>query len=140
MVARKPLRFNWGRVKFAKVAVILLGVIVGIALIGVIVLRLEPVQRLTQDKLYDNVPSFVACDRLPSVSATQRALDEHADLVAAIRQVAPDEVMIGLDTQRCGGDRAEILITYGSHEQRIRIQALLAKAGFGDVPVSLRNI
>jgi hypothetical protein len=69
----------------------------------------------------------------------ERELDEYADLVAAIRQVAPDEVIIEPDTQRCGDDRAEILITYGSHDQRIRIQALLAKAGFGDVPVSLRN-
>ncbi|MGH3888638.1 MAG: hypothetical protein ACRDSZ_19100 [Pseudonocardiaceae bacterium] len=126
--------------KFGKVVMILLGVIVGVTLVGVIALRLEPVQRLIQDKLYDNVPSFSACDRLPSASAVQSALDGHADLVTAIRQVAPDEVTIEPDTQRCGDDRAEILITYGTHDQRIRIQALLAEGGFSDVPVSLRNV
>lgn len=125
--------------RIIKIVMILLGVAVGITLVGVILLRLQPVQRLIQDKLYDNVPSFAACDRLPSVSGAQRALDGHADLVAVIRRVAPDEVTIEPSTQRCGDDRAEILITYGSHDQRIRIQALLAKGWFGDVPVSLRN-
>jgi hypothetical protein len=126
-------------VKFRRAVVILVGAVAAIIVAGFISLRLVPVQRLIEDKLYDSVPSFSSCERLPSASMVRKELEKHAELVAAIRQVAPDEVVIEPDTQRCGDDRAEILISYGSHDQRIRIQALLAKEGFGDVPVSLRN-
>lgn len=125
--------------KFTRIAATLVGAVVAITAAGLISLRLAPVQRLIEDKLYDSVPSFSACERLPSASMVRKELEKHAELVAAIRQVAPDEVVIEPDTQRCGDDRAEILISYGSHDQRIRIQALLAKRGFGNVPVSLRN-
>jgi hypothetical protein len=74
MVARQPLSTQKGRnVKFAKFMTILLSVVVIIVLGGIVMLRLEPIQRLIQDKLYDNVPSFTPCDQLPSAAVAQDA-------------------------------------------------------------------
>jgi hypothetical protein len=95
---------------------------------------------LWEDQVLDNRSSGVPCDGLPDRAAVDQALNRHGDLVSQLVAVAPG--LVHVDANSPCADRpnaTEILITYGSHEQRTHIENLLRGGGFG-VPVSLQNV
>lgn len=90
-----------------------------------------------QDSQYDNVPSKVSCDEVPSHAKVQAAIDEFP----AIDDADP------LSVDRCDG--AILEIQYGSTATREKIEEFLDKNGkfakstgwwWRSVPVSLRNV
>jgi hypothetical protein len=124
---------------------IVVGAIVAVlVLVGGLTLWLakDSIDMFVQDRFYDSVPSAVACADLPSLAAVEKAIVSKPVLVQRLQAVGgkPDVVTVLADDTRCGHtDHAEILILYPGHEERLRIEAILKRDGFG-VPVALRNV
>lgn len=90
-----------------------------------------------QDVVFDNVPSKVHCDEMPSRQAAERAAAEFPAIDDADVHVV----------DRCGG--AIIEVQYGGSSTRERIEDVLDETGRWDresgwwwesVPVQLRNV
>ena len=107
---------------------------------GAVALALPAIDRALQDRLYDNRPSGVACEDLPTRDAVERVLREHEGLVRRIESVG-DEVWVELSVPcpESHPDGAEVLVTFPGGSDRAAIEGILEEESFG-VPTSLRNI
>ena len=110
-----------------------------VAAVGAAVLVVAVAPAFLQTWLYDNRPSGIACDDLPTRAQAEAALAAHPGLVSRIRALDDD---VDVYVQEPCDDRpgaAEILVIYPGGDLRERIEALLAEEAFG-VPTSLRNV
>jgi len=95
--------------------------------------------RLYNDIVLDNYDHFLPCERLPSSAEVNRILEEHQDTVEAIKEVNPGFVFVEIDDWSCSG-RADIVISYASHQDRLAIEKIIGGDTFFGVPYRLRNI
>lgn len=65
-------------------------------------------------------------------------LQGHQDTVAAIEKIHPGQTGVELDTTTCVG-KADLVIWYASHDDRVRIEKLLGSDLFFGVPYKLQN-
>jgi hypothetical protein len=94
--------------------------------------------RLYNDLVLDNRDHYLPCEKLPTPAEVYRVVEEHQDTVEAIKEVHPGFVFVEMDDWSCSG-RADIVISYASHQDRLAIQELIGDTFFG-VPYRLRNI
>jgi hypothetical protein len=90
------------------------------------------------DLVMDNRDHFLPCDRLPISAEVSRVLGEHQDTVEAIKEVNPGFVFVEIDDWSCSG-RADIVISYASHRDRLAIEKIIGGDTFFGVPYRLRN-
>ena len=64
--------------------------------------------------------------------------DEHQDLILRIEQVNPGLVGVEIDATTCSG-KGDIVFWYGSHRDRLSIEALIGEVTFFGVPYRLQN-
>jgi hypothetical protein len=93
---------------------------------------------LYNDLVLDNRDHFLPCDRLPTSAEVNRVLGEHQDTVEAIKEVNPGFVFVEMDDWSCTG-RADIVISYASHQDRLAIEKIIGGDTFFGVPYRLRN-
>ncbi|MGB9301452.1 MAG: hypothetical protein WCD51_12790 [Anaerolineae bacterium] len=94
---------------------------------------------LYNDLVLDNRDHYLPCDRLPTSAEVHRILGEHQDTVQAIKEVHPGFVFVEVDDSTCAG-RADIVISYASHQDRLAIEEIIGGETFFGVPCRLRNI
>lgn len=95
--------------------------------------------RLYNDLVLDNRDHFLPCDRLPTSAEVNRIVEEHQGTVEAIKEVNPGSVFVEIDDWSCAG-RADIVISYASHQDRLGIEEIIGGDTFFGVPYRLRNI
>lgn len=109
----------------------------GAACIALAVAYLAITSFFIQDSMYDNVPSKVDCEDIPSEEAAQAAIEEFP----AVGDADP------ISVERCKG--AILEIQYGSDSTRKELEDYLNENGeyhkstgwwWHSVPVSLRNV
>ena len=106
---------------------------------GVIVeTRLNVLQRAYDNFIMDNRNHYLACKDLPGKVEVERILEQHGDVVQQIQQVAPGSVDVEIDSWTCEG-KADLLIWYGSHQQRLAIEKIIAGDTFFGIPYRLQN-
>ncbi len=88
--------------------------------------------------LYDNQNHYLPCSKLPTEAFVNEVLSSHQDTVEAILEVNPGNVGIDIDTITCPG-KADLIIWYASHQNRLAIQKIVANNDFYGVPVSFQN-
>lgn len=93
---------------------------------------------LYNDLVLDNRDHFLPCDQLPSGADVSRILEEHQDTVQYIKEVHPGFVFVEIDDWSCSG-RADIVISYASHRDRLAIEKIIGGDTFFGVPYRLRN-
>lgn len=95
--------------------------------------------RRTYDELVlDNRNHYLACEQLPSEAEVTQVMEDHQDALKKIEQVDPGFVGVEMDASTCPG-KADILFWYGSHEDRLRIEDIIAGKTFYGVPYRLQN-
>jgi hypothetical protein len=94
---------------------------------------------LYNDLVLDNRDHYLPCDRLPTSAEVSLVLVEHQDTVEAIKEVNPGFVFVDVDDWSCPG-RADIVISYASHQDRLAIEEIIGGDTFFGVPYRLRNI
>lgn len=90
--------------------------------------------------LYDNYKHYLPCEQLPTRQEVNRVLEEHADAVAQIKAVHPGFVTVTPAEDLCPhSGRADILILFASHQDRIAIETIINGDRFFGIPYRLIN-
>lgn len=114
--------------------------IITVVCLGLFVLEAQTkVLRHTIDNfVYDNKNHYLPCDKLPTEVEVNRVVQEHQDIVEAIEKVNSGLVGVEIDTTTCPG-KADLLIWYGSHTDRIQIEKVIGGDTFFGIPYRLNN-
>jgi len=95
--------------------------------------------RRTYDNIVlDNRNHYLSCDQLPSEAEVMQVMDEHQDVVKRIEQINPGFVGVEMDTSTCPG-KADILFWYGTHQDRLLIESIIAGETFYGIPFRMQN-
>jgi len=98
----------------------------------------KALRRLIDDAIYDNRNHYFSCQQLPQLSQVESTVAEHQDLILRIEQVNPGLVGVEIDATTCSG-KGDIVFWYGSHRDRLSIEALIGEVTFFGVPYRLQN-
>lgn len=112
---------------------------IGLLLVCAIVeWQFKVVQRAYDHFILDNRNHYLSCSDLPTRLEVERIVKGHGDAIQQIEQVAPGFVGLEIDSLTCEG-KADLLIWYGNHEQRIAIEEIIAGDTFFGIPYRLQN-
>jgi hypothetical protein len=95
-------------------------------------------RKIYDDVILDNRNHYLSCEQLPSEEEVRRVMEAHQDTIEKIEQVNPGFVGTEMDTSTCPG-KADILFWYGTHQDRLQIESLIADDTFYEVPYRLEN-
>jgi hypothetical protein len=115
-----------------------IGLLLVCALATVVEMRFKIMQRGYDHFVLDNRNHYLPCQDLPAKIEVERIVAQHADVIQQIQQVAPGSVGIEIDSLTCEG-KADLLIWYGTHPQRIAIEKIISADTFFGVPYRLQN-
>lgn len=90
------------------------------------------------EKILDNRNHYLSCEQLPSEAEVRRVMGDHQDVVEKIEQINPGFVGVEMDTSVCAG-KADIVFWYGTHNDRLLIQNIIAGESFYGIPYRLQN-
>ena len=95
--------------------------------------------RKTYDEfLLDNRNHYLTCEQLPLEADVRRVMETHQDIIEKIEQINPGFVGVELDTSTCPG-KADIIFWYGTHQDRLLIESIIADDTFYGIPYRLVN-
>ena len=86
----------------------------------------------------DNRNHYLPCQDWPTQIEVESILEQHQDVIQQIEEVAPGFVGVEIDSSTCAG-KADLLIWYGTHQQRIEIEKIINGGTFFGVPYRLQN-
>jgi hypothetical protein len=131
---RSCMKTNFRKSIFLLVIVLLL-----VCAVGVIVeIQFNILQRAYDNYVMDNRNHYLSCEELPTKTEVESIVEQHQDIIQQIQQVAPGFVGVEIDSSTCAG-KADLLIWYGTHQQRIAIEKIISGDTFFGVPYRLRN-
>jgi hypothetical protein len=120
------------------ISLLILGLCI-VCVIGIILETQFQVIRRAYDRfILDNRNHYLSCQDLPEKSKVEKVVEQHQDVLQKIRQVAPGSVGVEIDSSTCKG-KADLLIWYGTHAQRIAIEKILSEDKFFGIPYRLQN-
>jgi hypothetical protein len=100
--------------------------------------RFKVIRRGYDDFILDNRNHYLPCEALPARVHVETLAEQHRDVVQQIEDVAPGFVGVELDSGSCQG-KADLLIWYGTHEQRLAIEKIIGGDTFFGIPYRLQN-
>lgn len=100
--------------------------------------QLKVAQHAYDNFVLDNRDHYLSCQDLPPRIDVERIMARHQDIIQQIQQVAPGAVGLEIDSLTCEG-KADILIWYGTHEQRVAIEKIIDGDTFFGIPYRLQN-
>ena len=103
-----------------------------------VIVNTNLVRRLYNNLILDNRDHFLSCEELPSLSEVTWVVENHANAIEEIKRVNPGFVVVRIDTTTCPG-KADIVIEYPSHQDRLAIEEIIDGETFFGVPYRLRN-
>ena len=113
--------------------------VIGLLLICVMVeWQFKVVQRTYDQFIMDNRNHYLSCKDLPTKPEVEKIVGQHRGVIQQIEQVAPGFVSVEIDSLACEG-KADLLIWYGTHDQRIAIEEIIADDTFFGIPYRLQN-
>ena len=125
--------------KYPRSMILILGIIVFLMIIVVTIeSQTKFVRRLYDDIVMDNKNHYLSCDKLPSVNEVTSIVDKHLDTIDQIEQIDPGQTGVEVDSFSCPG-KADIVIWYASHDDRIKIEQLIDNKTFFGIPLRLQN-
>ena len=99
--------------------------------------QFKVIRRAMDDLIYDNRNHFLSCEMLPAESTVKQIVGEQQAIIWQIEQVNPGQVGVEIDTS-CPG-KADLVIWYASHQNRLAIEKIINSETFYGVPYRLQN-
>jgi len=90
------------------------------------------------EMIFDNRNHYLSCEQLPSETEVRQVMDAHEAEIQRIEQVNPGFVGVEMDAFTCPG-KADIIFWYGTHQDRILIEDIVASNTFYGVPYRMQN-
>ena len=100
--------------------------------------QFKVLRRAYDNYVLDNQNHYLACKDLPTKTEVERTIEQHQDVIQQIEQLAPGFVGVEIDSSTCEG-KADLLIWYGSHQQRMEIEKIIDRDTFFEIPYRLQN-
>jgi hypothetical protein len=120
------------------VPLLVIGLFLLCALAAIVEMQFKILRHGYDRFIMDNRDHYLACQELPAMVEVERVVEEHRDDIQQIEQVAPGFVGVEIDSLTCEG-KADLLIWYGTHQQRVVIEQIIAGETFFGVPYRLQN-
>ena len=120
------------------ISLLVIGLLLTCVLATIVELKFKVIQRAYDHFVLDNRNHYLSCQDLPSKIEVERIIEQHRNVVQQIQEVAPGFVGVEIDSLTCEG-QADLLIWYGSHQQRIAIEEIIAGDTFFGIPYRLQN-
>ena len=95
-------------------------------------------RRAYDEIVLDNRNHYLSCEQLPSEVEVMQVMEEHQDVIKKIEQINPGFVGVEMDTSTCPG-KADVVFWYGTHEDRLLIEDIIAGETFYGIPYRLQN-
>ena len=127
------------KIKLLKnISLLVIGLLLTCSIATIVELKFKVIQRAYDHFILDNRNHYLSCQDLPSKIEVERIIAQHRDVVRQIQEVAPGFVGVEIDSLTCEG-QADLLIWYGSHQQRVAIEEIIASDTFFGIPYRLQN-
>ena len=123
--------------KPSKIIAIISVVVVAFLCLVVVEAQTKVLRHTIDNFVYDNKNHYLSCEKLPTEAEVRKIAQEHQDVIQAIEKVNPGLVGVEIDTS-CAG-KADLLIWYASHENRLEIEKIIGGDTFFGVPYRLNN-
>jgi hypothetical protein len=104
----------------------------------IVELQIKFLRKTYDEVVLDNRNHYLACDQLPSEHEVRQVIEAHQDVIARIEQINPGLVGVEMDTSTCLG-KADIIFWYGTHQDRLMIEGIIADDTFYSIPYRLVN-
>lgn len=119
---------------------LIVGVLLVLCVIGSVFIESQShwIRSLLDDLLLDNYNHYLPCNQLPTIAEVEQVLALQQETIRAVKAVNPGSVLVRIDEETCPG-RADLIIEYPSHEDRIAIERIINGERFYGVPYRLRN-
>ena len=104
----------------------------------VIEAQVRILQRAYDNYILDNVNHYLPCEKLPTEAEVTRIVKEHKEVIQKIIELNPGFVGVEVDTTICPG-KADLIIWYGSHQDRVAIEGIIGGDTFFGLPYRLQN-
>jgi hypothetical protein len=117
---------------------LIIGLLLTCAIAAFVETRFKVMQRGYDNFILDNRNHYLSCNDLPTKGEVERIVEQHEDAIQKIQQIAPGFVGVEIDSLTCEG-KADLLIWYGTHQQRLTIEEIIAGDTFFGVPYRLQN-
>ena len=109
-----------------------------IAGIVVVEQRTNFIRKLYDEVVLDNKNHYLTCEQLPEASEVERVVENHQEIILEIKEVNPGFVEVWIDIYTCPS-KADILIEYPSHADKIAIEKIIGGGSFFGIPYRLKN-
>lgn len=116
----------------------MIGLLLTCAFAAFVEMRFKIVRRGYDNLILDNRNHYLPCKDLPARDEVVRIVGQHDDLVQRIQQVGPGFVGVEIDSITCAG-KADLVIWYGTHQQRVAIEKMIGRETFFGIPYRLQN-
>ena len=117
----------------------LLGIfIILLIVVAVVEGQTKFIRHLYDDIVMDNRNHYLPCEKLPTIAEVTSILEEHKDTINQIEQIDPGQTGVEVDSLTCPG-KADVIIWYASHENRIKIEQIINDDTLFGVPYRLQN-
>jgi hypothetical protein len=100
--------------------------------------RTKIARRFYDNFVMDNWNHYLPCEELPTEAEVRKIVQQHEDIVQLIERLNPGLVGVDVDSSTCPG-KADLVIWYGTHQNRIDIENILGSDMFFGVPYRLQN-
>ena len=115
-------------------------ILVLVICIGILIAEFQTkfFRKIYDELILDNRDHYLSCDQLPSEAEARKVMETHQDVIKKIEQINPGFVGVEMDTSICPG-KADILFWYGTHQDRLLIESIIADDTFYGIPYRFQN-
>ena len=121
-----------------RISLLIIGIVLTCIAAIIIEIQFKIIRRAYDHFIMDNRNHYLSCSDLPTKLEVERIVEQRQDVIQQVEQVAPGFVGVQIDSLACEG-KADLLIWYGTHEQRIAIEEIIGGDTFFGVPYRLQN-
>lgn len=104
-----------------------------------VLIKTKLILRIYDNLVLDNKEHYLSCEELPSVDKVKQVINEYQNIVREIEQVNPGFVFVTMGTYEDCIDKSDIVISYASHQNRLKIEKIINNETFFGIPYRLHN-
>jgi FKBP-type peptidyl-prolyl cis-trans isomerase 2 len=120
------------------ISLLVIGLFLACTIVAIVEMQFKILQRGYDHFIMDNRNHYLSCQDLPIKVEVERVVEEQRDVIQQIQEVAPGFVGVEIDSLTCEG-KADLLIWYGTHQQRVAIEQIIGSDTFFGIPYRLQN-
>jgi len=108
-----------------------------LAAVILVLLRTKLILRLYDNLVLDSKNHYLSCEELPSLAEVEKVVKDHQDVIQKIKQINPGYT--GIEIHEVCAVKADIVIWYTSHQDRVEIERIIRSKTFFGIPYRLHN-